>query len=498
MTTIITAVPLLGGREPDRSEPARLPKRAVRHWECTFRTKLTLVDLLAGVVGGTTGYLLRPGGDADTWDGSRYALVAAVTPLAWAAVLSAVAGRDPRRLGNGRAHARDVMLAALTLLAAVGLLTWVTAVAVPRGSVLVTLAVAAGATLAGRAGLRLDLRRRRARGECQQRVLAVGRTASVDALVQRLRRDRDRMARVVGCCVPGLTPDDAAFYVGGVPVVGGLEDVVSAVGVVDADTVAVLPCPELETLDLRRLTWALEELAPRFVMIPGLVDIAGPRLAVGPVGDLLAVHVRPSRLAGPGWLVKGFLDRFVALVLLVVLAPVMGAIALLVRLTSPGPALFRQTRIGLDGREFTFLKFRTMYQGAELRRPELRVLNINHDGLLFKIRDDPRVTRVGRVLRRWSLDELPQLINVLAGDMSLVGPRPPLPEEVAAYGTYAWRRLAVKPGLTGLWQTSGRSDLSWEDSVRLDLHYVDNWSLALDAVVLWRTLPAVLNRTGAY
>jgi exopolysaccharide biosynthesis polyprenyl glycosylphosphotransferase len=262
--------------------------------------------------------------------------------------------------------------------------------------------------------------------------------------------------------------------------------------------VAVLPCPELNPIDLRRLAWAIENHATRFVVIPGLVDVAGPRLAVGPVGDLPVLHIRHARLSGLGWLVKGFVDRFVALLALLLLAPVLSGIAILIRFSSPGPALFRQTRVGVRGREFTLFKFRTMHVGAEQLRAELSVTNINKDGLLFKVRDDPRITPLGAVLRRWSLDELPQLLNVLAGTMSLVGPRPPLPEEVARYGTYVSRRLAVRPGLTGLWQISGRSDLSWDEAVRLDLQYVDNWSLGLDAVVLWRTLPAVLNHTGAY
>ena len=167
-------------------------------------------------------------------------------------------------------------------------------------------------------------------------------------------------------------------------------------------------------------------------------------------------------------------------------------------MTSPGPALFRQTRVGLHGRQFTFLKFRTMYLGAEQRRAELAARNINADGLLFKVRDDPRITPVGAVLRRWSLDELPQLFNVLVGHMSLVGPRPPLPQEVARYGDDVRRRLLVRPGLTGLWQVSGRSDLSWDDAVRLDLRYVDNWSLSLDAVILSRTVSAVVHGAGAY
>ncbi|WP_304048344.1 sugar transferase [Jatrophihabitans endophyticus] len=196
--------------------------------------------------------------------------------------------------------------------------------------------------------------------------------------------------------------------------------------------------------------------------------------------------------------VKSVADRVIALLALVVLAPVLLALALAIRLDSSGPALFRQRRVGRNGEMFTMLKFRSMRTGAESELSTLLGRNEVDGGVLFKLRSDPRVTAVGRWLRRTSVDELPQLINVLTGSMSLVGPRPPLPDEVAAYPAPARRRLTVKPGLTGLWQVSGRSDLSWEDSLRLDLSYIDDWSLALDTAVLFKTFGAVLRAEGAY
>ena len=200
----------------------------------------------------------------------------------------------------------------------------------------------------------------------------------------------------------------------------------------------------------------------------------------------------------PALMVKTVFDRITALLALVVLSPVLAVFAVAVRCTSQGPALFRQTRVGRHGRTFTMLKFRSMYEGAERQLSELLASNDVDGGVLFKMREDPRITPVGRVMRRFSIDELPQLINVLTGSMSLVGPRPPLPEEVRCYGADAHRRLLVKPGLTGLWQVSGRSDLSWEDAIQLDLQYVETWSLALDTAVLFRTVPAVLRAQGAY
>jgi lipopolysaccharide/colanic/teichoic acid biosynthesis glycosyltransferase len=188
----------------------------------------------------------------------------------------------------------------------------------------------------------------------------------------------------------------------------------------------------------------------------------------------------------------------VAAIALLLLSPLFIVLTLAVRWSSAGPALFRQVRVGRDGGTFMMLKFRSMYCDAEERLAELVDQSDVRDGVLFKMRNDPRITRIGRLLRRYSLDELPQLINVLNGSMSLVGPRPPLPVEVAQYEDHVHRRLLVKPGVTGLWQVSGRSDLSWEESVRLDLRYVENWSLSEDLLILWKTARAVTLGSGAY
>lgn len=225
------------------------------------------------------------------------------------------------------------------------------------------------------------------------------------------------------------------------------------------------------------------------------MDVAGPRTMIRPAAGLPLLHVEHPELGGARKLVKNVFDRLVAAALLVLLAPLLVGLAVAVRVTSPGPALFRQTRVGRDGKLFTILKFRTMRRGSEQQKI---TLVSDRDGVLFKIRNDPRVTPLGTRMRRTSLDELPQLINVVRGHMSLVGPRPPLPEEVARYGDDVRRRLLVRPGMTGLWQVSGRSDLSWEESVRLDLRYVENWSLTLDLQILWKTWSAVARGQGAY
>ncbi|WP_240510279.1 sugar transferase, partial [Streptomyces albus] len=283
----------------------------------------------------------------------------------------------------------------------------------------------------------------------------------------------------------------------GVPVVGRLADVAGHVRRDGFRVVAITPDPHWSPDRLQRLAWNLEGSDAEMVVAPVLMEVAGPRLHVDAVLGIPLLRVSMPAFTGGRRVVKEVVDRLGAALLLVVFAPLMVLVALLVVADSRGGALYRQRRVGKDGREFTIFKFRTMVAGAHGTRAALAHRN-EGAGLLFKLRRDPRVTRVGAVLRRYSIDELPQLFNVLTGSMSLVGPRPPLPEESAAYGPDIRRRLLVKPGLTGLWQISGRSDLPWEEAVRLDLRYVEDWSLALDTVILWKTLRAVLRGQGAY
>jgi exopolysaccharide biosynthesis polyprenyl glycosylphosphotransferase len=283
--------------------------------------------------------------------------------------------------------------------------------------------------------------------------------------------------------------------VGGVPVLGAVADVVQIVADRQLDVVVVTGS-YLSGAALRRLSWALERAGAHLVVAPDLIEVASPRLTVHPTAGLSLLEVEvgsPRRRL----VAKMFIDTTLAALALVVFAPVIFLAAAAVRTTSPGPAFYRQTRIGIDGRPFTMLKLRTMYQDADARRAALLESSIG-DGVLFKMAQDPRVTRVGRVLRRYSLDELPQLLNILRGDMALVGPRPPLLEEVEAYEDQVQRRLHVRPGLTGLWQVSGRSNLGWTESVQLDLRYVDNWSVTMDMLILWKTARAVITGNGAY
>nr|WP_246268929.1 sugar transferase [Acrocarpospora macrocephala] len=418
-----------------------------------------------------------------------YVLLSGTLPLLWVIVMALNRVYEPRLIGVGSEEFRRIAQSGIAIIAAVAIAAYVTKTDLARGYVVLALPLMTILTLLGRYGLRRGLHRRRSRGQCMRRVVAVGHPEAVADLVRLFRRERYHGMDIVAACLPEEGPDV------GVPVLGDFSDVPLVVNRINADTVAVLACPEFDGIALRRLAWRLERSRTDLVVAPALMEVAGPRTTIRPVAGLPLLHVEHPELAGVRRLIKNGFDRLVAGVVLILLSPLLLALAIAVRVTSSGPALFRQTRVGRDGQEFTILKFRTMAQDAEHRKIQLVS---DADGVLFKIRRDPRITPLGARLRRHSLDELPQLINVVNGHMSLVGPRPPLPEEVARYGDDVRRRLLVRPGMTGLWQVNGRSDLSWEESVRLDLRYVENWSLMLDLQILWKTWSAVARGAGAY
>ncbi|MFF0789687.1 sugar transferase [Streptomyces spiralis] len=337
-----------------------------------------------------------------------------------------------------------------------------------------------------------------------RRVFVIGEAGAVDAVVGQLAERTDHGYVVVGACVVG-----EGEVLSGVRVCGrlradeptGLEEDATAVReaarAIGVDVVFVVTGRHMSGSRLRRLFWALHDQGCRLMVLPGVIEVARRRIRLTSAAGLTLLHISPPTRRGLPTLLKGVTDRMGALVLLVVLAPLFALLALAVRMSSPGPVIYRQTRVGQHNRPFPLWKFRTMVVDADRMKGDLAAANEN-DGHMFKLRRDPRVTPVGRFLRRYSLDELPQLLNVLLGHMSLVGPRPPLPEEVARYDQVEMRRLSVKPGLTGLWQVSGRSDLTWHETVSLDLRYVDNWSWSWDMAVMARTVRAVLDGRGAY
>ncbi|MER6194692.1 sugar transferase [Streptomyces cyaneofuscatus] len=340
------------------------------------------------------------------------------------------------------------------------------------------------------------------RGRAVRKVLLVGEAAGLDRAAELLNSRTDHAYQLVAAIPVG--PDRPGFEHMQVP--GRLasspadDDVTTVLGGAyahDADLVLVAPGPQLTGDRLRRLGWGLHDAGVALCVVSELSGIAAGRVRPVTAAGLTLLHIAPPLRGGSQGALKAALDRGGALFGLLVLSPLLLAVALCVRLSSRGPVFHRQVRQGQHNRPFTMWKFRTMVADAEARREQLSEDN-EVDGPLFKMRQDPRVTPVGRTLRRTSIDELPQLFNVLLGQMSLVGPRPPLPEEASRYDEREGRRLAVKPGLTGLWQVSGRSDLSWQETVSLDLWYVDNWSVATDMGLLARTVRAVTDGRGAY
>jgi exopolysaccharide biosynthesis polyprenyl glycosylphosphotransferase len=420
-----------------------------------------------------------------------------VLPIVWLAVLWATGTYDRRYLGLGSEEFKRVARASVTVVATVSLLAFSTKTQLSRGTVATAALSAVLFILFFRVMARQVLHQARARtGHGAHRMVLVG--TLPEALEVYTAVTRSPAAGLIPVAIHITDGYAAARGIETpVPVYAG-RDVLSLVREVGADTIAVCGSASAEPGELRRLAWALEGTGVDLVVAPQLTDIAGPRVHIRPIEGLPLLHVEEPTLSGPGWLVKNLLDRVAAFFGLLLLSPLMGLIALGIRMNSPGPVFFRQPRVGHEGRTFRVWKFRTMDVDAEERKASLKELELNEsDGMLFKMKEDPRIFPFGQRLRASSLDELPQLINVLKGEMSLVGPRP-LPADDGDYLGDVRRRLLVRPGITGLWQVSGRSDLSWDESVRLDLYYVDNWSLTYDLGILWRTIWVVLRRKGAY
>jgi exopolysaccharide biosynthesis polyprenyl glycosylphosphotransferase len=471
----------------------RVDRQAVRRvsgWAKGYLRGAALADFGCAVFGVFAGAQLRFGSQVT----GTYLALSLALPAVWLAALWLAGGYDIRFIGTGSDEFRKVLNAGVGLTAAIALFSYMFNLQLSRAYVLIALPTTMVLDLFARYAIRKRLHKRRASGQCMDSVVAVGHVTSVADLVTELRRDCYHGFTVVGACV--AQPSECAD-IAGVPVYGGLDDVTTAVKAFGADTVAVLACPEMDGIRLRGLAWELEKTGTDLCVSPALLDVAGPRTTIRPTAGLTLLHVDHPQLSGLRLLVKDLFDRCVAAVGLLVLSPLMAFVGLMIWLHDRGPVLFTQVRVGKDGHVFRIYKFRTMVVDAEQRRAELLASN-ETDGVLFKLRKDPRITAVGAHLRRWSIDELPQLVNVLLGQMSLVGPRPAMPDEVAQYAEHVRRRLVVKPGLTGLWQVNGRSDLSWEESVRLDLRYVENWSFALDLQILWKTLTVIIWGSGAY
>jgi exopolysaccharide biosynthesis polyprenyl glycosylphosphotransferase len=478
----------------------QIPRRST--WHRPYAAFLLILDIAAVASASLTAITMFAQADSgfvgrqDEFISQQlFGLVAYIgLPLGWLLILWGHGAYDRRYLGVGTDEYKRVFRASITAAASVSFLAFAFKIDLSRLSVGTALVGSLLYILVGRWLARRVLVLIRRHGGAVHRVLLVGSFSDATDVMTAVKRVPGAGLVPVGI---NLTEGYAAGRVtdSPVPVFRG-RDLLALVRDLRADTVAVCGSARAEPGELRRLAWQLEGTGVDLVVAPQLTDIAGPRVHIRPVEGLPLLHVEEPKLSGMAWLFKNVMDRVLAAMMLVVLAPLFVLVGLLIRLGDRGRAFFRQPRVGREGKLFRVIKFRTMYPDAEQRLAQLVDQN-ESDGLLFKIKNDPRITPVGRLLRRTSLDELPQLINVLKGEMSLVGPRP-LPAEDGDFLGDVRRRLLVKPGITGLWQVSGRSELSWDDAVRLDLYYVDNWSLAFDLVILWRTIGVVFARRGAY
>jgi exopolysaccharide biosynthesis polyprenyl glycosylphosphotransferase len=472
-------------------------------WRLRTARTLRVLDAFVIVWAVAGAYIIRFGLEPDfVVDGQEinYVWLSAGLVVAWWVMLGAWSTRQSRILGAGPDEYKRVAAASLWLFGVLAIYSYVARIDTARGYVGIALPVGLIGLLLARWLFRQHLNVDRQKGGSMSRLLLLGGPGAIAHLAASLERSKAAGYLPVAAYSPGghesftLERESGLAVLGHSPEAGAILEAIAAC---DADAVAVSAGVQLHPQTLRHLGWELAARNVGLIMAPALTDIAGPRIHTQQVAGLPLIHVTTPTLEAGQRVAKRLFDVVISGLLIVIASPIMVIVAAIVRLDSQGPVLFGQERVGIEGALFRMLKFRSMVVDAEKRLDELTKFN-EANGLLFKMKDDPRITRVGRFLRKYSLDELPQLFNIFGGSMSLVGPRPPLPREVEAYEHDVRRRLLVKPGLTGLWQVSGRSNLSWQDSVRLDLYYVENWSLAGDVIILLRTVRAVFHSTGAY
>lgn len=475
--------------------------RADTGWKRQLQCRLLITDVVAIAIAMFVAVIARFGvGPREQVVGLAsldYPQTAVALGVAWLALIGAFGGYSLKVIAVGSTEYRNLTRAAWALFGGVAIFATLFKIAFARGFLAVAFPLGLGLVLVGRLVQRRLLVRRRARGRWVERTLVLGSPVEVRYVVETIRRTPIAGFDVVAVATGGsgelFELADGSFL----PETGSLDSVAQSAVRVGASTVVVAGHSSSSPNFMRELGWALEETNCDLVLASRMTDVAGPRIHWRPVEGLPLISVELPRYTGVRYLGKRAFDLVLGVLLVVIFSPVMVIAALAVRLEDGGPALYRQERVGVNGSRFRMTKFRSMVPDAEERKATLRGV---HDGneVLFKMRDDPRMTRTGQFIRRYSIDELPQLFDVIIGHMSLVGPRPQLPSEVESYEQHVHRRLYVKPGMTGPWQIGGRSHLTWEESVRKDLYYVENWSMTGDLLILVKTIRAVFSKDGAY
>lgn len=489
-----------------------------REWRRWYHQRAVVVDLIViaaaiGLAQVVTAWAMADRYDNGTIGLGLSALLGLASAVTWTIALAVFHTRDVGLVNAGSEEYRRVVTATLavfglgTMLVSIGATLGVPlyssireSSAVQVWSLIALLAGLAGLPF-GRYLLRRHLGKRRARGELLPRVLALGTPRSVAHFCESVARSTPLGYSVTGVCVPQFEGELGSVLdtvVGRVPVLGDETSVELALQVTGADALAVTSVDQIDPAQLRTLAWTLDSLDVDMILVPGLMDIAASRVKLRPIDNLPAMRIDRPRYDGAPAIGKRLFDIVVGLAALIVTAPLLLLAAVAIKFDDRGPVIFRQTRVGHRGRTFRILKFRTMTADAEAKKEIELASACSADAVFFKSACDSRVTRIGRYLRATSIDELPQLFNVIAGSMSLVGPRPLVEGEGASVAHYIERRGLLKPGMTGLWQVSGRSDVSDDERVRLDHSYVDNWSCGRDFMIIMATVRAVLSRNGAY
>ncbi|MET4046858.1 exopolysaccharide biosynthesis polyprenyl glycosylphosphotransferase [Rhodococcus sp. UYP5] len=475
----------------------RLTSRRV--WEHQYIDRLRVTDSVVVLVAVALAQLIRFG-ELQTTAMLSYTGVSVSLAGLWIAFLAIFRTRSTRVIGNGAEEYRRIVSATFRLFGVIAILALLFKIDIARLYLAIAFPVGLLALLVSRWMWRKGVAAKRSKGKYQTAVLIVGSRAAAVSMAKQFERSPAAGYSVVGMCLPGFEPKRDSAVVDGyeIPVLGDEHNVLEAIQASGADTVAVTATEHLGTKGIRKMVWDLEKKNIDLVVAPGVVDVAGPRLVMRPVAGFPLIHVEKPQYNGATRFSKTAFDFIFAVLVLVLISPILLATAAAVKATSRGPVFYKSERMGIDGKPFPMIKFRSMIQNADKQVDALLAQNESSGGVLFKIREDPRVTKVGKFMRKYSIDELPQFLNVLRREMSVVGPRPPLRREVETYDGDVRRRLLVKPGITGLWQVSGRSDLSWEETVRLDLSYVENWSMVGDLLIIAKTVKAVAGSSGAY
>jgi exopolysaccharide biosynthesis polyprenyl glycosylphosphotransferase len=505
MTISLTrSLPNRDGQLPAVVRPVpALNASVARRWQHQYSRRLRITDSLIVCASVGLAQYVRFGDSphASNYSGQVLTIFSVLFAALWLSSIAIFRTRSIRVVGAGIEEYRRIVSASFWTFGIIAMANLLAKIFLARGYLAVALPAGTLGLLVSRVLWRYYIASKRTQGKYQTMVLAIGDRKGVSQLVQELTRNPRDGYVVVGAGIPGYGPDRGkTLLIHGqeIPILGNETHALAAIARCGADTVALTGTERFGAEGIKQLMWQLETMDVDLVVAPGMMDVAEGRLSLRPVAGFPLLHVEKPQYQGAKSFQKRAFDFCFALAALVGTSPLLIASAIAIKLTSKGPVFYPSERIGLDGKPFTMMKFRTMVDGADSQIQDMVALNESSGGVLFKIREDPRVTRVGRILRRLSIDELPQFINVLRQDMSVVGPRPPLRREVMKYNVDVKRRLLVKPGVTGLWQVNGRSDLSWDESVRLDLSYVDNWSMASDLLLIAKTLKAVVVSDGAY